>query len=163
MNATLSDFDAVARLLAEYAERRVFQGFSRGPASRSKARFQIAWHRGRVFELTLDVTSNTLRLPELLTGVPADSTMYRELKAFIRSRQADDLPEHRRLDTSRLQARTYCRCGSILLVMKSLDGDNEYAARKLVHLVNEIYLTFLSEGPYLDYMIETFNLDPDRM
>ena len=89
--------------------------------------------------------------------------MYQELKAFVRSRQADDLPEHRRVDAARLQTRTYSRGGNVLLVMKSLDGDSEYAARKLVHLVNEIYLSFLSEGQYLDYMIETFNLDPDRM
>lgn len=163
MKATLSDIEVVANLLASYAERRVFQGFGRGPASRSKACFQIAWHRGRVFELTFDAGAGTLRLPELLTGLPADSTMYQELKAFIRSRESEDVPEHRRLDTTRLQTRTYCRGGNVLLVMKSLDGDSEYAARRLVHLVNEIYLTFLAEGQYLDYMIETFNLDPDRM
>src|SRR5262249_6319051 len=110
-----------------------------------------------------DAKADTLRLPELLTGVPADSTMYQELKAFVRSRQGEDLPEHRRVDPGRVQIRTYCRDGNVLLVMKALDGDSDYAARKLVHLVNEIYLTFLSEGQYLDYMIETFNLDPDRM
>ncbi len=129
----------------------------------ARRRFQIAWHRGRVFEVTFDAATGTLRLPELLTGIPADSTMYQELRGFIRSRQAADVPDHRRLDTRRIQARTYFRGGNVLLVMKSLDGDSEYAVRKLVHLVNEIYLTFLSDGQYLDYMVETFSLDPDRM
>ena len=50
-----------------------------------------------------------------------------------------------------------------LLVLKIKDGDGEYAVRKLIHLVNEIYLTFLADGKYFDYLVETFNLDPDRM
>ena len=79
-----SHLDVVAAVLAGYAERRVFHGFSRGPTSGAKATFQIAWHRGRVFELTFDARASTLRLPEVLTGVPADSTMYEDLKAFIR-------------------------------------------------------------------------------
>ncbi len=148
-------------MLAGYAERRVFHGFSRGPTSGGTIKFQIAWHRGRVFELTFDPHAATLRLPELLTAVPADSTMYEDLKAFIKSRQAADLPEHRRLDGRKLQIRTYNRNGNILLVVKIKEGDCEYAVRKLIHLVNEIYLTFLAEGQYFDYLIETFNLDPD--
>src|SRR5580704_12068815 len=89
----VSDIDVVAAVLAGYAERRVFHGFSRGPTSGGKARFQIAWHRGRVFELVFDFRAGTLRLPELLTGIPAHSTMYEDLQAFIRSRQSDDLPD----------------------------------------------------------------------
>ncbi len=155
--------DVVAAVLAGYAERRVFQGFSRGRTSGPKASFQIAWHRGRVFELTYDARADTLRLADLLTGVPADSSMYEELKAFIRARQADELPDHRRLDVRKVQIRTYNRGGNLLLVLKAKDGDREYAVRKLVHLVNEIYLTFLADGKYFDYLVETFDLDPDRM
>ena len=112
---------------------------------------------------TYDARADTLRLADLLTGVPADSSMYEELKAFIRSRQADELPDHRRLDVRKVQIRTYNRGGNILLVLKVKDGDREYAVRKLVHLINEIYLTFLADGKYFDYLVETFDLDPDRM
>jgi hypothetical protein len=157
----VSQIDLVGAILAGYAERRVFSGFSRGPVSGGKASFQIAWHRGRVFTLTLDGRAKTLRLPELLTGVPAE--MHEDLKEFIRSRQADDLPDHRRVDARKMQIRTYNRGGNILLAVKIKDRDSEYAVRKLVHLVNEIYLTFLLEGKYFDYLVETFNLDPDRM
>jgi hypothetical protein len=163
MKTDASQIDTVAAVLAGYAERRVFHGFSRGPTSGGKARFQIAWHRGRVFDLTFDARGGTFRLPELLTAVPADSTMYEELKAFIRSRQSDDLPDHRRLDARKIQIRTYNRSGNILLVLKVKDRDSEYAVRKLAHLINEIYLTFLADGKYFDYLVETFNLDPDRM
>ena len=158
-----SPVDVVAAVLAGYAERRVFQGFSRGRTSGPKASFQIAWHRGRVFELTYDARADTLRLADLLTDVPADSSMYEDLKAFIRARQADELPDHRRLDVRKVQIRTYNRGGNILLVLKVKDGDREYAVRKLVHLINEIYLTFLADGKYFDYLVETFDLDPDRM
>jgi hypothetical protein len=158
-----SQINVVDAALAGYAERGVFRGFSRGPATGGKARFQIAWHRGRVFELAFDAGTGTLRLPELLTGVLPDSTMYEEFKSFIRERQADELPDHRRIDARKVQIRAYNRGGNILLVMKAKDGDVEYALRKLVHLVNEIYLTFLADGKYFDYLVETFNLDPDRM
>jgi hypothetical protein len=160
---TVDRVGVVATVLAGYAQRRVFQGFSRGPTSRGKTSFQIAWHRGRVFELTFEPRSDTLRLPELLTDIPAQSTMYEDLKGFIRARQAGDLPDHRRLDPRRVRIRTYNRGGNVLLVLSSLNGDCEYAVRKLVHLVNEIYLTFLAEGEYFDYLVETFDLDPDRM
>ncbi len=163
MKTGVSQIDRVADILSGYAQRRVFHGFSRGPVSQGKARFQIAWHRGRVFELTFDSRAKTLRLPELLTGLPADDSMYEELKAFVRSRQDEDLPDHRRLDPRKIQLRTYNRDGNVLLVVKIKDADNEYAVRKLIHLVNEIYLTFLADGKYFDYLVETFNLDPDRM
>ena len=159
----LSQIDTVAAVLAGYAGRRVFHGFSRGPTSGGKANFLIAWHRGRVFQLAFDAHAGTLSLRELLTGIPADSTMYEDLKAFIRSRQSENLPGHRRLDARKIQIRTYNRSGNIFLVVKVKDGDSEYAVRKLVHLINEIYLTFLADGNYFDYLVETFNLDPDRM
>ena len=38
----------------------------------------------------------------------------------------------------------------------------DYAANKLVSLVNEIYLDFLSSGLYFEWLIETFDLDPDN-
>jgi hypothetical protein len=155
--------DCVAETLEEYARRGVFRGFSRGPTAGGKSQFQISWHRGRVFELTLDANAGALRLPELLTDVAADCPMYQEFKAFVRSRQSDDLPEHRRIDRQKVEIRAYNRDNNILLTLKAKDGDIEYGVRKLVHLVNEIYLVFLADGNYFDYLVETFNLDPDRM
>lgn len=160
---TPSAIDVVSQVLAGYAQRRVFHGFSSTSTARGKASFQIAWHRGRAFELSFDAKTCTLRLPEMLTAVPANSPMYADLKVFIRARQSDELPEHRRIDGRKVQVRTYNRDGNILLVMKATDRDSQYAARGLVHLVNEIYLTFLADGNYFDYLVETFNLDPDRM
>lgn len=161
--SALSAVDVVAQVLAGYAERRVFHGFSRGSTAGGKVTFRISWHRGRVFELVFDAKTCALRLPDVLTDIPAGSQMFADLKGFIHSRQSDELPEHRRIDERKVGIRTYCRNGAILLVMKAKDGDSEYAVRKLVHLVNEIYLTFLADGNYFEYLVETFELDPDHM
>ena len=166
MNATKStsaQVEVVAAALATYAERRVFRGFSRGPTAGGKATFRIAWHRGRVFELAFDSNSGTLRLPEVLTGVPPDSTMYQDLKTFISGRRFEQLPDHRRIDSQRAQVRTYNRDGNVLLVLTMKNDDLAYGVQKFVHLVNELYVTFLADGSYFDYLVETFDLDPDRM
>ena len=45
----------------------------------------------------------------------------------------------------------------------TVKGTNfDYAARKLIHAVHEIYLTYLNDGRYYNYMVEVFDIDPDR-
>lgn len=156
-----SPIELVLRILEDYASRGVFQGFSPGQARSGKATYKIAWHRGCVFDATLDSERGTARFANVLTNVPANSTMYRELKEFIKSRQSDDLPEHRRIDGLRAQVQSYNRNGTVALVLTIKDGDCEYGVRKLVHLVNEIFMVFLMDGNYFDYMVKNFNLDPD--
>jgi len=156
-----SPTEQIPRTLEGYASRGVFQGFSRGPLRRDKLTFKIAWHRGCVFDLILDVERGTLRFANVLTNVPANSTMYRELKEFIKSRQSDDIPEHRRIDDRRARIRSASRNGTVALVLTIKDGDYEYGVRKLVHLVHEIFMIFLIDGNYFDYMVENFGLDPD--
>lgn len=46
--------------------------------------------------------------------------------------------------------------------LSSLDGDTDYALRRLIFLVHEIYPEFLPSGLYQEWLIETFNLDPDN-
>ena len=157
-----SDVEIVSRTLEDYAARGVFRGFSRGPVNRGKAAFKIMWHRDCLFEFVFDSNKNTMRFPLVLPNVPPDSPMYKAFKEFLRSRQAKDLPEHRRIDKAKAEVRSYNRGGNISLTLKVKDDDVEYGARKIIHLVNEIYLAFLQDGLYYDYMIETFDLDPDQ-
>ena len=150
-------------LLEDYARRGVFRGFSCQATRGSKTTYRVAWHRNQEFELAFDGKSNGLRFMQLLSAVPANSEMYRELKAFVASRHADDLPEHRRIDRQKALAQVYNRKGQVSLAIDAIDGDAQYAGRKLVHLANEIFMSFLVEGNYFDYMVEAFDLDPDRM
>ena len=155
--------ESVAGVLENYAQRGIFRGFSQGPVSGGKTVFKMTWHRDRQFELILDVPKKTMRFPLVLPNVPAGSEMYREFKAFVASRFSDDFPDHRRIDNSKVAIKPVCRSGSVSLTLTVKDGDFEYAARRLIHLVHEIFLVFLYDGKYYDYLVETFDLDPDRM
>ena len=175
-HSTVSSIDAVHAILEGYAERGVFRGFSRGPGSNRKgsnrksgnrksssrkASFRLLWHRDRLFELILDLDRHTLRFPLVLPHVDAKSTMYQKLKEFLKSRQSEEMPQHRRIDTRKARVQSVNRGGNVAVILTIQDGDYEYGARKLVHLVHEIFLVFLVDGPYYESMVETFGLDPD--
>ena len=34
--------------------------------------------------------------------------------------------------------------------------------RKIIQIVHEIFMVFLVDGPYYEYMVEQLGLDPDR-
>ena len=160
-NAGLSLIESVANILESYADRGVFRGFSHGPIHKGKAAFKILWHRGRFFDLFLDTHKNTMRFPLLLPDVSADSSMDREFRKFLVSLHSEGLPEHRRIDTGKARVRRRNQGGNISLILTVKDSDYEYGARKLIHVVHEIFMVFLSDGRYREYMVEKFDLDPD--
>ena len=153
----------MARILEEYANRGVFRGFSGGQLRGAKAIFTMLWHRDRSFELILDVRRNTMRFPVVLPEVPRGSSMYQEFKEFIESRHSEKLPEHRRIDRRKARVRSSNRGGDVSLTLTVEDRDYEYGARKFIHLVHEVYMVFLSDGRYYEYMVDKFDVDPDRI
>jgi len=154
--------EVVAETLENYARRGVFRGFSRGPVKNGRATFRMVWHRDRVFDLILDVNRGTMRFPLVLPDVPSDSKMYLDLKKFIKARQSGELPEHRRIDAEKAQVGSSVRSSNVSLTLTVRNGDYKYGAQKLINLVHEIFLVFLADA-YFDYMVEAFDLDPDRM
>lgn len=162
IDAELPGLEIVASALEEYAARGIFRGFSRGPVAGGKAAFKIVWHYDCIFELIFDSARSAFRFPFVLGDVPADSPMYKEFKAFVRSRQSAELPDHRRIDRGKVEIRLYNRDGTISLRFRVKDGDIEYGVRRMINLVNEIFLAFLPDGPYYDYLVQTFDLDPEQ-
>jgi hypothetical protein len=152
----------VTGILEGYAAKAVFRGFSAHASVKGKTTYRMVWHHDRPFELLLDVPKKTLRFPEVLPGVPAGSAMYRELRAFLKSRQSEDVPEHRRVDPAKARLAATNRRGSVSLTLTAKDGDFDYATRKMIHIVHEIFLIFLVDGPYFAYMVEQLGLDQDR-
>lgn len=140
----------------------MFRGFSRGHVRGDKATFKMQWHRDQLFELILDVNKKTLYFPRVLPQVPARSSMDREFREFVESRHSKELPEHRRIDPRKARLTSGNRSGNTTLTMTVKGADFEYAARKLIHAVHEIYLTYLNDGRYYNYLVEVFDLDPDR-
>ena len=88
--------------------------------------------------------------------------MYRELKAFLKARQSDEIPEHRRVNPAKARLSAANQRAAVSLTVTVKDGDFEYASRKMIHIVHEIFLVFLVDGPYFEYMVEHLGLDPDR-
>ncbi len=88
--------------------------------------------------------------------------MYREFKQFVESRHSESLPDHRRIDPRKPPSGPSNRSGKVALTLTVKNSDYEYATRKLIHLVHEVFLVFLQEGHY-DYMVNVFDLDPDHL
>jgi hypothetical protein len=154
--------ELVTGILEGYAEKAVFRGFSAHPKLGGKATYKMVWHCDRPFELSLDVAKKTLCFPEVLPGVPARSTMYRDLRAFLKVRQSPVLPEHRRVNPAKARLACGNQRGIVSIALTVKDGDFEYATRKVIQMVHEIFLIFLVDGPYFEYMVEQLQLDPDR-
>lgn len=138
----------------------MFRGFSRGPSSEGKAAYQIVWHRERLFDLTVDTRRGVILCPVVLPQLPARSAMYSKLREFLKSCQDSDRPDHRRIDSRKARVACANRRGDVSLTMTIRDGDCEYAIRKFIHLIQEIYMIFLSE--HFEYQVAAFDLDPDH-
>jgi hypothetical protein len=152
----------VTEILEGYAEKAVFRGFSSHPQGSGKATYRMVWHHDRPFDLLLDVPRKTLRFPAVLPGVPARSPMYRELQHFLKVRQTDAMPEHRRVNPTKASMTLRNQRGAVAVKLTVKGGDFEYATRKMIHMVHEIFMVFLVDGPYYEYMVEQLGLDPDR-
>lgn len=154
-NKSIREF--VGGVLETYAARGVFKGFSKiGEGS-----WKMLWHRDQFFELTLH--ERTLTFPVVLPAVPARSAMMKAYREFVAAFASADLPEHKRVDPGKVKLRCLAKGGAAGLEATLVDDDWEYAVRRLIHVVHETYLVFLYDGAYYDYLIETFDLDPDHM
>jgi hypothetical protein len=154
--------ELVTGIMQGYAEKAVFRGFSAHPKRGGQAVYKMIWHHDRPFELSLDVPKKTLCFPEVLPGVSVRSPMYRELKAFLKVRQSEEMPEHRRVNPAKARLALANKRGTVSVTVTVKDGDFDYATRKIVHIVHEIFLIFLVDGPYFEYMVEHLGLDEDR-
>jgi len=152
----------VADVLESYARRGVFRGFSRGEVRNGRAVFRMVWIWNRDFGLIFDSNRRTMRFPLLLPDVSGNSTLYRDLKEFIKSRQSAQLPDHRRIDSKKARVGCSVRGGHVSVALTVRNDDYEYGARKLISLVQEIFLVFLADR-YYDYLVDAFELDPDRL
>jgi hypothetical protein len=145
--------------MEDYANRGVFRGFSRQTIRSGVAAFKLTWFRDRVFDLIADTRKKTIKIPLVLPRLP--DSIYADFKAFVRSHQEPDLPDHRRVDKAKARLRCSNRRGSVSVTVTVRDGDYDYALRRLIHLIHETFVIFLLDGRYSDYVIEQLGADPD--
>src|SRR5215470_1816605 len=132
----------VRSVLETYAERGVFRSFSQVASSE----FQFHWLWNHPFRMTFDEQRASLTFSRLLPGIPAGSDIDAGLRAFVQSCQSPERPEHRRIDPARVAVRYTNRRGCASIRFRVTGGDYEYGTRKAIHLVNEMFVSFLGAG-----------------
>jgi len=148
--------------MAEYAARGVFRSYSEIGTKRGVTEFKFTWLMPEPCRLLFDPKGNTFRFKDYLPNISAKSSMYKELKAFVKERSSDELFEHRRIDPERAEIKATNRGGSVSLSLKVLDGDYAYGINKAVNLAHEVYMDFIKSGPYYEYMLENLGLSEDE-
>jgi len=116
------------------------------------------WFRNRNYEFVVDTKKASIVCPVVLPQV--DAALYAKLKTFLKSRQSDEVPTHRRIDPAKAKITSTNRAGNVAITLTAKDGDYEYTVRKFVNLINEVFQVFLHE--HFDYQVEAFDLDPDQ-
>jgi hypothetical protein len=151
----------ISRQLESYAERGVFNSFSRTGAetqgAEDPAEFRFAWLWSLPFYLAYDRRRKAISFPQLFPNISPGTELETELKAFIRKLSSRDRPEHRRLDPRRITVRYSNRgnTGSLAFVV----GGNhyEYAVKKALNAVHEIFVGFLNVR-HAEYMRENLRV-----
>lgn len=152
---------AVAAVLARYAARGTLRPVDAAAGTRGTVH-AFRWFRDREFRLHVDERAGCLRLDGVLDGVAPRSVLDHALRAWLRGRHDRALPAHRRIDTAHATLSLLNRGGKLSLRMRLHDGDWTRATCGLVHLVNELYLDVLPAGPHFEWLVETFDLDPEN-
>ncbi len=125
--------------------------------SRRGSEFRFEWLWGLPFCLTFDRKAAALEFRELLPNIAVRSDLERGVKSFVRGFSAKDRPAHRRVDPAMLTVRYANRRGRATLAFGIRADDPEYAVRKALEVVNEVFLGFLNLH-YPEYMAENFRL-----
>lgn len=151
----------VDETLELYANKGVFRSFSSILRSNKSVTYRMKWHKERFYDLIHDLEKRSLRCPVVLPQAPR--AMYEEFKKFVASRQSTEMLAHRRIDPKRVRISCSLKKGDISLLFVSKDRDLEYATQKLINLMHEVFMIFLRDGLYYEYMIETFDIDRDQL
>jgi hypothetical protein len=139
----------ISRELEGYAERGVFHSFSRTgvgaqASAADRAEFCFSWLWNLPFQLTFDRRKKAISFPQLFPNISAGSELETALKAFIRKLSSRDRPEHRRLDPRRITVRYSNRGNSGSLEFLVAGNHYQYAVKKALNSVHEIFVGFLN-------------------
>ena len=86
---------SVAQVLQGYANRGLFRDFH---ADEAKGEFGFIWMNHTPMRVQWKPAARTLTFRDLLPKAPPRGEMDRDIRAFLKSRTAADLPDHRRVD-----------------------------------------------------------------
>ena len=148
--------DVVRKSLQVYADRGVFRGLNEIKRRHGTQSFTFVWLGNRPLELGIDTQAALLRFNRLLPNIPSKSPLYSELKSFLTSRGADDLPKHRRIDSKRAEVVWVNRAGTVSIALRVRNNQYAYGLNRLINLVHELFVKLNDSHP--EYMCETFDV-----
>ena len=151
--------ETAAQAVDDFVARGVFR--ADGPKRRAATTvvWAVRWFGDHM--MTLSAGPASVAFDDVLPPLPAQSPLYRELRAWLRAQQAAELPAHRRLDPARWPLEVKNRGGRLRIALGAQAPDGE-AVRRLVQLVHALYLEFLGGPGRLHWVIDAFGLDPDN-
>ncbi len=156
-----TDIDLIDRILKTYAEKGVFKGYARLEHTSSVARYRIRWFYQRAMDISFDRKRKSIALPDFLPSTDIEPALTPALRAFLK--RFSEKPEHRRVDETRAQLTLRKKGNALTLAIRSLDGDLDYACRKLVHIANEVFLDFFGNHAYDQYKMDALGVDPEQI
>jgi hypothetical protein len=151
----------VTETLAAYAERGIFRAFGDRPSRNGRFQYSFRWHTEIPLNVTYDPLRRELVFCDILPAVGSRSAMSRDLHAFVEGSSSPALPAHRRIDRRRMRAALAHRGRSVSLVVVLEHAHLEYGVRRAVNLVHELFVQFLRQPMYFQYMVDHFGADPD--
>jgi hypothetical protein len=153
----------VRSVLQEYANRGVFRAFREVDTRNGRTEFEILCFpfTEQPFSLVYTDEPRSLTFKRLLGDMPARSAMYRRFKSFMKDRSSPELPAHRRVDSSRAALTWSNRLGNVNVSLHIQEKQHEYATRKAINLLSDIFLDLLTESPFYEYMSEHFEMPED--
>ena len=149
-------------LISGYVTRGVFRAAGSPTKINNTYVYDINWFQDQNMILRIDSRRSTVQLNDFIPTITPRSSLDRRLRMWLQDRASPAVPAHRRLDASQFQLKLTCRAGHMQLSMVQHENDMLLATRKMIQIVNELYLDFLLEPAQYDWIIETFELDPDN-
>lgn len=141
--------------LLEYARRGVFRGFDHEDTSEGVV-FRFHWMGPRPYQIALRTAgdgTDSLVARRLLPAVSEHPGLQSDLETLLADRAS--LPPHRRVDPDRASATlTPDGAGALELVVSIRNGHHEYATRKLLNLINEMWVRL--QDRHQRYLWEVF-------
>lgn len=82
-------------------------------------------------------------------------------RRFLQEMQSRERPAHRRIEPRKVTLQCANRRGEFSVTLHVRDGDYTYATRKLIAVIDESYLLFLTLDDNSEYMVQHLGANPD--
>lgn len=151
---------AVVRdVLQGYADRGVFRGLVVREGGRGRLVAEFVWLLRRPMTMTFDPVRAVLQFPRLMPGVGRDPAIVADLETLIAERTGRGVPAHKRVDARRARLSSRVARGDLSMGIAVRGDNHEYALRRLLNLINELFL--LLHETYPDYLVAEFGLSTE--